>query len=97
MKRPFPVEEEHGADRPHLVLSNLWQSILQCPLFVHSSGQALAAGETLGQLCSVVIVPHSGQCLLCPYLLGDLGGGGGGHQVFGSLCHGKFKHIKCHI
>lgn len=65
----FSVEEEHERDWPHLVLSNVGQSILQCPLFVQGSGQALAAGKPLGQLCPVVIKPYSWWWSFCDHLL----------------------------
>lgn len=58
------------------VLSNVWQSILQLSS-VHSSGQAVAAGKALGQLCPVAIVPCFWwwSLTLWPCLLGDLGNG----------------------
>jgi hypothetical protein len=46
----------------------------RCSLFVHSSGQTLAAVEALGKLCLVVIILQSQWHPLswCQYLLRDL-------------------------
>jgi hypothetical protein len=78
-------------------ITSFWQNIqpvLQCFLFVHGSGQVLAARKALGQLCPVVIIlkliwfPLS----LCLHILGDLGRGGHCPGLGG--CHCKFVHRK---
>lgn len=60
---------------PHLALSNMWQSILQCPLFVHSLNQVLATGKALASIMPSSLPQSRWWCplSLCP-LLGDLGG-----------------------